>query len=224
MNIFPESVQKLMHLLERLPGFGPKSSARIAMYLLKSPASVKKELGEILLNIDKDIVTCSTCFNIASVDPCDICTSRERDHSLICVVEDPLDVFAFENGSDYKGVYHVLGGVISPVRGIGPEELTITKLLERLKKDEIKELIIATNPNIEGEATAMYIKEEISNISARGAVPAVRQGSTLGGKYQISKLKSIRISRLARGLPSGADLEYADKTTIKRALEGRTTF
>ena len=206
MNVLPENVQKLIELLERLPGLGPKSSARIAMYLLKSPSKYQKELGQILLDLEKDIVYCQTCFNIASVDPCRVCANLERDHSIICIVEDPLDVLAFENAADFHGVYHVLGGVISPVHGIGHEELTIAQLIKRIKNDNIKELIIATNPNIEGEATAMYIRDEVSKL-----------------KIKNEKLK-IKISRLARGLPSGADLEYADKTTIKRAMEGRTSF
>lgn len=201
MNILPKNVQRLIELLERLPGLGPKSAARIAMYILKTSKNYTSELGGVLQNLKKDIVYCKTCFNIASSDPCDICSSSQRDKSVICVVEDPLDVLAFEKGTDFSGVYHVLGGVISPVNGIGPEELAIDKLIERLEKGKVKELIIATNPNIEGEATAMYIRQEL--------------------KSQNLKLKT---TRLARGLPSGADLEYADRATLKRAFEGRTDF
>ena len=203
MNILPLSVQKLITSIQRLPGLGPKSAARIAMYLLKMPEGYKRELGEVILGLDKNIVYCSKCFNIASQDPCDICSSDERDSSIVCVVEDPLDVVAFENGTEFKGVYHVLGGVISPVNGVGPEDLTIAKLIKRIAENEVKEIIIATNPNIEGEATAMYIKEEVSKLKGK---------------------ENLGITRLARGLPTGADLEYADKMTIQRAFEGRTDF
>jgi recombination protein RecR len=201
MDVLPDNVQKLIRAFERLPGFGPKSAARIAMFMLKSPERYQKELGTLLLNLKRDILYCSICNNLSSHSPCTICSSQKREQSVICVVEDPLDVVAFEGGSDYQGIYHVLGGVISPVNGIGPEDLSIEKLLKRVKHKNIKEVILATNPNIEGEATAMYIKEEI-----------------------LKQKEDIRISRLARGLPTGADLEYADKTTIKRALEGRTEF
>lgn len=213
MNILPQNVQKLIDLLERLPGFGPKSAARIAMYLLRSPKSYTSELGKVLSGLNHDIVYCSMCHNIASSDPCDICSSDERNRSTICVVEDPLDVLAFENGTDFDGVYHVLGGVISPVSGIGPDELTLKELLKRVKAGGIKEIIIATNPNIEGEATAMYIKQELKTHKSTFVPSSSKAGQ---GK--------LKITRLARGLPSGADLEYADKTTLKRAFEGRTDF
>jgi len=202
MNILPANVQRLITVLQRLPGLGPKSAARIAMYLLKSPQAYTKELGTILVELKENLLYCQKCFNIASSDPCDICTSSQRDASLLCVVEDPLDVLAFENSTDFGGVYHVLGGVISPVNGVGPEDLTIKQLLKRIAQGEIEEVIIATNPNIEGEATAMYIREEIKK----------------------GEGKKVKVSRLARGLPTGADLEYADRTTLKRAFEGRTRF
>lgn len=201
MNILPENVQNLIKYLERIPGLGPKSSARIAMYLLKSPKDYTGKLGKVLTNLKDDVVYCQTCFNIASDNPCQVCSNPKRDKSVICVVEDPLDVLAFEKGAQYNGVYHVLGGIISPVNGVGPADLTIKKLLKRIEIDEVSEIIIATNPNIEGEATAMYIKKEIDKMS-----------------------KKLKITRLARGLPSGADLEYADKTTILRSFEGRTKF
>lgn len=200
MNILPDNVQKLINLLERLPGLGPKSSARIAMFLLKSPKGYTKELGGLINELYDKIVYCEECFNIASSSPCAICANPKRDHSLICVAEDPLDVLAFENGTDFIGVYHVLGGVISPLNGIGPEDLKVKELLNRISKGDVKELIIAMNPNIEGEATAMFIKEEIS---------------------KIEKLKNVKVSRLALGLPSGADLEYTDKATLRKAFEGR---
>lgn len=199
MNILPSDVQKLINDLQRLPGLGPKSAARIVMFLIKSPKQYTKELGNILIDLKENLVYCQKCFNIASQDPCDICSSNERDKSLLCIVEDPLDVLAFENSTDFDGLYHVLGGVISPVNGIGPEDLTINKLIERIKREPAKEVIIATNPNIEGEATAMYINQEV-----------------------VKERPKVKISRLARGLPTGADLEYADRTTLKRAFEGRT--
>jgi recombination protein RecR len=217
MNILPKSVQQLIQSLQRIPGIGPKSAARIAMYLLKTPESFTSELGDILKNLKKDIVYCETCFNIASADPCDICSSQKRDKSIICVIEDPLDVLAFENGTEFEGVYHVLGGVISPVNGIGPEDLTIQKLFKRVRDGGVRELIIATNPNIEGEATAMYIKQEIRNTKYE-----VRDKFKIrNNKFET---KEVKITRLARGLPNGADLEYADKNTLKGAFEGRTDF
>jgi len=201
MDVLPISVQKLIHALGRLPGLGPKSAARIAMFILKSSERYRADLGNTLIDLKKEIVYCTRCNNLASKDPCNICSSEKRDQSVICVVEDPLDVVAFENGSDFQGVYHVLGGVISPVNGIGPEDLTISVLTKRIENGNIAEVILSTNPNIEGEATAMYIKEELLKCN-----------------------RKLSITRLARGLPTGADLEYADKTTIKRALEGRTQF
>jgi len=204
MNVLPSNVEKLISLLQKLPGLGPKSAARIAMYLLKGHKSFTVELGKVLSDLKEEIVYCSSCNNIASEDPCVICSNSQRDKSLVCVVEGPLDVMAFENSTDFDGVYHVLGGVISPVNGIGPEELTINGLIQRLKRSNIKEIILATNPNIEGEATAMYIRQEIEN-----------------SKFE---LKDLQITRLARGLPTGADLEYADKTTLKQAFDGRTKF
>lgn len=199
MNILPSNVQKLINDLQRLPGLGPKSAARIVMYLIKSPKRYTKGLGNVLIDLKENLVYCQKCFNIASQDPCDICSSNERDKSLLCIVEDPLDVLTFENSTDFDGLYHVLGGVISPVNGISPEDLTINKLIERIKREPIKEIILATNPNIEGEATAMYINQEV-----------------------VKERPKLKLSRLARGLPTGADLEYADRTTLKRAFEGRT--
>lgn len=203
MDILPTSVQKLINSLQKLPGLGPKSAARIAIYMLKSPTDYTKDLGKLLSTIKDDIRPCSICNHLTTEDRCVVCSDERRDHNLICVVEDPLDVVAFENGTQFSGVYHVLGGAISPVNGIGPEDLSIGLLMRRIEEGA-QEIIIATNPNIEGEATAMYIKEEIVKLKGTN-----------------SKLK---ISRLARGLPTGADLEYADKTTISRAFEGRTEY
>jgi recombination protein RecR len=217
MNILPQNVQKMIQLLERLPGLGPKSAARIAMALLRFPGEYSKELGDLIGNLKSEIVHCKTCFNIASDDPCEVCSDERRDKSILCVVEGPLDVLAFESGAEYSGLYHVLGGNISPVNGIGPEDLTISQLINRIKKGEVEEVILATNPDIEGEATAMYIRQEIRN--SKFEIPD--KSETRNPK---SEKKEIKVTRLARGLPSGADLEYADKTTIQKAFEGRTTF
>ena len=203
MNTLPDIVYKLISKLEKFPGIGPKSAARIAIYLLKRPAAYNEELGSLLKDLQMEIVKCEVCHNIATKSPCLICSDKRRDPSIICVIEDPLDLLSFESSIDYNGLYHVLGGIISPVSGIGPEDLTISSLIERLRGDTVKELIIATNPIIEGEATAMYIMEEMK-----------KNGLD----------KKIKVSRLARGLPSGADLEYADKVTLKRAFEGRTAL
>jgi recombination protein RecR len=202
MDILPASVQKLISSLQKLPGLGPKSAARVALYMLKSQGSYTKELGQLLSSIQDDIRRCEVCNNITTDKRCVVCTDERRDHKIICVVEDPLDVVAFENGTEFSGVYHVLGGAISPVNGIGPEDLAIEQLINRIS-DGASEIIIATNPNIEGEATAMYIREEVSKLKNQS---------------------SIKVTRLARGLPTGADLEYADRTTIKRAFEGRTEY
>jgi recombination protein RecR len=199
MNVLPDSVQELIDTLRRLPGLGSKSAARIAIYILKQPESFTKKFGSILSDLSENVIHCSSCNNISSNDPCQICSSDERDKKQLCVVEDPLDVLAFENGAEYRGLYHVLGGVISPVNGIGPEDLAIKKLIGRIQKADFEELIIATNPDMEGEATAMYIKDELEKKDIK-----------------------VKTTRLARGLPTGADLEYADRITIKRAFDGRT--
>jgi recombination protein RecR len=202
MNTLPISLQKLIQNLQRIPGLGPKSSARIAMYLLKSPIKFTKDLGRIIESFRDEIKYCQICHNLSSTDICPVCDDTKRDKTLICIVEDPLDIVAFEEGTEYQGVYHVLGGVISPVNGVGPEDLTIDDLLKRIRNNVVKELIIATNPNMEGEATAMYIKSGLDKL----------------------KILSIKVTRLARGLPTGADLEYADKLTLSRAFEGRTKY
>ncbi|MDD3647829.1 MAG: recombination mediator RecR [Candidatus Dojkabacteria bacterium] len=203
MSTLPTNVQKLVQYLERLPGLGPKSAARIAMYILKSPKNYAVEMADVIKDIKEKVTYCKTCFNLSLSDTCDICSDPRRDKSTICIVEDALDVVAFEQGVEFEGMYHVLGGVISPVSGIGPEDLRIKELILRLQAGNVSEVIISTNPNIEGEATAMYIRQEI--------------------KVSPS-LKKLKITRLARGLPTGADLEYADNTTLKRAFEGRSEF
>lgn len=197
MDVTPRSVTRLIEEFHRLPGIGPKTAQRLTFYLLRAPKVQVEQLAESIMDLRTRITTCSICCNISEADPCDICRDDSRDHSQICVVEEPLDMVALERTRQYKGVYHVLHGAISPVEGIGPEELRIRELLKRLGGDHVKEVLLATNPNIEGEATAMYIE-------------------------RLVKPLGIRLTRLARGLPVGGDLEYADEVTLTRALEGRS--
>ncbi len=203
MNLLPRSIKKLIESFERLPGIGPKTAQRLVFYLLHVPQSYLDEFAESLKQLKEKTVLCSICFNVAETDPCQICTDQSRDKSLICVVEQPLDVIALEKTDKYKGVYHVLHGAISPLNNIGPEELYIKDFLKRLnnKSLPIKEIILATNPNMEGEATAMYLAKQIKNQKSQA-----------------------KITRLGQGLPTGADLEYADELTLSRALEGRKEF
>ncbi len=199
MNIIPKNVEKLIEEFSQLPGIGPKTAERLTFYLLRSADSQIDELGRAVTQLKKNIRTCSICSNITETDPCLICSNTSRDNSLICVVEEPLDIVAIEKTGKYKGFYHVLGGVISPIEGIGPDELYVKELIERLKNKEVKEVILATNPSIEGEATALYLQKLI-------------------------RPKEVRITRIARGLPVGGDLEYADEITLVRALEGRLDY
>jgi recombination protein RecR len=196
--MLPEPIQNLITAFERLPGIGPKTASRLAFFLLRAPQEVPDGLAEALTDIKSKVSLCSECFNITTAghERCTICESPERDGSSICVVEDPLDVVALERVGIYKGKYHVLQGVLSPIEGIGPDEIRIKPLLERLERGGVKEVILATNPSMEGEATAQYLH------------PRLR---ALG----------VRVTRLARGLPSGGDLEYADQNTLLRALSGR---
>ncbi len=196
MRPVPKPVERLIVELNRLPGIGPKTASRLTFYLLRSPREQVQALAEAIGELQEKIVTCSVCFNIAEASPCPICNDRERDRSLICVVEEPLDVLAIEKTRGYDGLYHVLHGAISPVEGIGPEDLKIAELIQRLRSAPVQEIILATNPNLEGESTAMYI---------------FRQLAPLG----------VRVTRLAHGLPMGGDLEYADEITLTHALEGR---
>ncbi len=191
-----QPIQRLIEALERLPGIGPKSASRLAFYILRMPDDQVHELADAIAGLKEGIVYCSRCQNLSETDPCPICSDPGRDQHLVCVVEDPLDVVAIERTGVYKGLYHVLHGVINPVEGIGPEDLRVDALLARLDREPIEEVLIATNPNMEGEATAMYL--------ARLLHP-----------------KGVRVTRLARGLPVGGDLEYADEITLSRALEGR---
>jgi recombination protein RecR len=197
MQLLVEPVAKLIDEFSRLPGIGPKTASRLAFYLLRAPEEQARSLADALRELRERTVFCSMCFNITETDPCAVCTDEGRDRSIICVVEEPLDVIAIERTRDYYGLYHVLHGAIAPVEGIGPDELRIAELLSRLDTmPPVREVIIATNPNMEGEATAMYIARQIEG-------------------------KGVRVTRLARGLPVGGDLEYADEVTLSRALTGR---
>ena len=192
-------VARLIQEFHKLPGIGSKSAQRLAYYLVRMPEEDAKSLAEAVLAVKNRIILCSECQNISEQDPCPICKDPNRDVSTICLLEEPLDVLAMERTHAYKGLYHVLHGAISPINGISAEDLKIRELLERLKDSAVKEIILATNPNLEGEATAMYVQKLVS--------PLVE-----------------RITRLARGLPVGGDLEYADQVTLTRAFEGRQEF
>jgi len=191
-----EPVTRLIEELGKLPGIGPKSAARLTYYLLRIPEAEARALAEAIIAVKEKTVLCSSCQNITDSNPCAICASKERDHSIICVVKEPLDILALERTGRYKGLYHVLHGVLSPMDGIGPDDLKIKELLQRLKAGSVEEVILATNPNLEGEATAMYLQRLLSPFG-------------------------VRLTRLARGLPVGGDLEYADEVTLTHALEGR---
>ena len=194
----PKSIQNLIEAFERLPGIGPKTAQRLTFYLLHAPKEEAQSLAKAALEMKEKTILCSICFNIGEEDPCNICADSSRDPSVIMVVENPLDVLALEK-ANFKGLYHVLHGVISPLENIGPDELHIRELLPRLKEDKVKEIILATNPTMEGEATAMYIQRLLSPLG-------------------------VKITRIARGLPVGSDLEYADETTLLRALENRNEY
>jgi recombination protein RecR len=195
------AVTSLIEAFERLPGIGPKTAARLTYYLLSVPQAELTKLSAAVADLKLNTKVCAVCFNVAETDPCDICSDRARDFSTVCVVEHPLDVLALEKGGGYRGIYHVLGGVIDPLHNIGPDEIRIEQLLKRLGDGRIKEIILALNPNMEGEATCMYIKKILGTPNPQ-----------------------LRISRLAHGLPVGADIEYADEMTLSRALEGRREY
>ncbi len=200
----PKSVQNLIEAFQRLPGIGPKTAARLTFYLLHVPQEEIERLALSLTDLKKKTVTCSSCFNVAETDPCAICQNTQRRKEIICVVENPIDILAFENAGNFDGVYHVLGGAIDPLNNIGPEEIRINELILRIKKNNINEVILATNPSMEGEATAIYIKSQIKRL-----------------KNQDIKLNGLKITRLAHGLPIGADVEFADALTLSKAIEGR---
>lgn len=197
----PKAIQNLIESFEKLPGIGGKTAQRLTFYLLHVPQGELDNFSNSIQNLKKGTIICSICFSVDENDPCSICSNSERNKSVICVVEEPLDVLALEKNGRYKGRYHVLHGKIDPLNNIGPEEIYIKQLLDRASGAEIKEIILATNPTMEGEATAMYIARQI--------------------KSQNSKVK---ITRIGRGLPTGADIEYADELTLQRAMEGRSEY
>lgn len=199
--MLPESVQNLIDEFSKLPGIGPKSAARLTFYLLTKQAEEISQFGAAVADLIKDIKYCKECYNITDQEVCRVCSDDKRNKKLLAVVEEPLDVIVLEKSGAFDGIYHVLGGHISPLDDIGPEQLRIKQLIDRLKADGITEVILATNPDLEGEATASYIKEEISK----------------------NKIK-VEITRIARGLPVGGDIEYADEITLKRSLEGRRAY
>lgn len=194
--MYSETINKLINEFEKLPGIGHKSAVRLAFYILESPIDVAQNMANTLIDAKNKIKFCSVCYNITENDPCDICSNKKRDGSVICVVENVKDVVAMEKTHEYKGLYHVLHGSISPMNNITAGDIKIKELLERLKDDEIKEVILATNPTIEGEATAMYISRLIKPLG-------------------------ISVTRIAHGIPVGGDLEYTDEITLIKALEGR---
>ena len=190
------SVARLIQELNKLPGIGPKSAQRLAYYIIKLPEGEARPLAEAIIAVKEQVVFCSQCQNLSDTNPCPICADPRRDTTQVCVVEEPLDVLALERTHCFRGLYHVLHGVISPMNGIGPEDLKLRELLPRLKDSSVEEVILATNPTLEGEATAMYIQRQIAPMG-------------------------LKVTHLARGLPVGGDLEYADKLTLSRAFQGR---
>ena len=196
MSYYSPSIEKLIESFEKLPSIGHKTAVRLAFHMLDLNNEDTREFIDSIVNAKKNLKYCSTCFNISDTDPCPICASPKRDSSLICVVEDVRDIMAMERTHEFKGVYHVLHGTISPMNGIGPEDIKIKELLTRIGNNDIKEVIIATNPRIEGEATAIYLSK-------------------------ILKPLEIKVTRIAHGIPVGGDLEYTDEITLTKALEGR---
>ncbi len=199
MQTTAPAVTALIEEFAKLPGIGPKTAQRLTFFLLRSPADQSRRLAQALVRITEQVTTCAVCFNIAESSPCTICADPARDHGVICVVEEPLDLLAIEKTGVFHGVYHVLGGALSPVDGVGPKDLRIAELEHRAQNGETREVILATNPNFAGDYTATFIAQ------------ALRPGT-------------VTLTRLARGLPLGGDLEYADEATLSRALEGRRAF
>jgi recombination protein RecR len=201
--MLPNSIKKISLFLERLPGIGQKTANRLAFYFLRLPDSDLKDFAETISTMKEKIKFCSNCFNLTEEKICDICANKQRDHSVITVVESVLDLLSFETGNIYSGVYHVLHGRIDPLNHIGPDDIKIKELIERIKSSKITEVILATNPDMEGEATAMYIKNQLNELTGSNG---------------------LKITRLAYGLPIGANLEYADYMTLKKAIDGRNKF
>ncbi len=198
MVSYPESIKKLIDALTRLPGLGPKAAERIAFFLLRDNNALTEQLIETIRTVKRDIKNCSQCFNVTTTDPCDICNNPKRDKTTICVVAEPQDVLVIEKTGEYNGTYHILGGVLNPVEHTTPDKLNIKSLIMRVtaQQPKIQEIIIATNPDLEGESTAMYLAREL-------------------------KKMNVKTTRLARGLPMGSTIEYADEVTISSALKGR---
>jgi recombination protein RecR len=196
--ILPEPIQNLVNALSRLPGIGPKTASRLTFYLLRAPEDVARDLAEALTYLKSGTTYCQTCFNITTAGriECEICSNEAREHNIICVVEEPLDVLALERTAAYTGRYHVLHGALSPIEGIGPEHLRIRELISRVRAGGVQEIILATNPSMEGDYTAAYLRQQLQPYN-------------------------VHLTRLARGLPVGGDLEYADQNTLLRALSGR---
>jgi len=194
----PQPVQRLIDEFSRLPGVGPKTASRLTYFLLRGDGQQPRDLAQALLDLKERTRFCSTCFNITEADPCPVCADTTRQTGVLCVVEEPLDVLAIER-TNFKGRYHVLHGVLSPVEGVGPEDLRIKELVARARREPLTEVILATNVSLEGEATALYVQKQLAPLG-------------------------IKVTRLARGLPVGGDLEYADETTLARALEGRSAM
>lgn len=199
MPRLPLALERVINELSKLPGIGPKSAQRVAFYLLKRDAVDITQLAEAVAALKNGITYCSDCHNMAETDPCNVCVDPQRDHALICVVEEPLDTVAIDKTGNFPGVFHVLGGVLNPMEGIGPEKLQIDSLRQRVQNKGVREIIIATNPTLEGETTANYIARLLRDLP-------------------------IKITRIARGLPMGGDVEYADEITLSRALEGRREY
>jgi len=199
LNTVPEVILKLVQEFSKLPGIGKKTAQRLTYYLVRTNTEDAKSLAESIMSVKNNIILCSECLNITEIDPCNICNNPQRDKSRICVVEEALDVLALERTGIYKGLYHVLHGVISPVNGIGPEDIKLNKLIERINSGNFIEIILAMNPNLEGEATSMYINQLVID-------------------------KSINITRPARGISIGSDIEYADEVTLGQAISGRQKF
>lgn len=198
-HFLPKSIRDLIEEFSKLPGVGPKSAQRLAIHLLHSPDSRVEPLGKAVLGLKDNVIFCEKCWNIAEKNPCQICCGEGRNMGMVCVVEEILDVVALEKTREYRGLYHVLHGALSPIDGVGPDQLKLAELFERIEQGGVEELILATNPSLEGEATALYIQKQLSD-------------------------KGVKVTRIARGLPVGGDLEYADSVTLSRAMAGRSEF
>lgn len=196
MSYYSPSIEKLIEAFEKLPSIGSKTAARLAFYILNSSKEETEEFVKAIIDAKENLKYCSICYNISDTDPCMICSNKNRDKSVVCVVEDVKDIVAMERTHEFKGVYHVLHGSISPMNGVGPDDIKIKELLARLMDGEVKEIILATNPRVEGEATAMYLSKLIKPLG-------------------------IKVTRIAHGIPVGGDLEYTDEVTLSKALEGR---